>query len=150
MEYLKKKVHYDPLTGEFTRTKSGKRAGYFSGKYLHLKVGNKRFQQHRLAWFFYYGTFPDCPIDHIDGDPSNNRIANLRLATDGMNQQNSKKFVGVTVDRSLYKAQISIKGKSKTIGRFKTFEEARQAYLKTKIKNHLGCSHWTLDEFATA
>lgn len=145
MQHLKNILHYDPLTGDFTRLSTGKKAGYFSGKYLHLKVGNKRFLQHRLAWFFVYGTIPDCAIDHIDGNPSNNRIANLRLATDGVNQQNSKKFVGVTRDRNLYKAQISLKGKSKTIGRFKTFEEARQAYLQSKIENHPGCFHWALD-----
>lgn len=149
MQDLKKKIYYDPLTGEFTRLATGKKAGYFSGKYLHIKVSNTRFQQHRLAWFFYHGTFPNCAIDHIDGDPSNNRIANLRLATDGINQQNSKKFIGVTVDRNLYKAQISIKGRSRTIGRFRTFEEARQAYLQAKIANHFGCSHWNLDELAT-
>lgn len=146
MESIKQVVKYDPLTGEFTRLKSGKKAGYFSGKYLHIKVGGKRFQQHRLAWFFVYGTFPDCAIDHIDGNPANNKIENLRLSIGGINQQNSTKFVGVTIDRNLYKAQITVDGKSKTIGRYKTFEEARRAYLLSKIKNHIGCSHWTVDE----
>lgn len=142
MERVRELLDYHPESGVFFRKKTGKVAGYSSGDYLYVKAGGLRFQQHRLAWFFVYGEMPSAHIDHIDGNPKNNRINNLRLAIGGINQQNSKKFVGVTIDRGRYKSQISINGKSKTIGRFDVFEDAREAYIKAKKQYHLGCSHW--------
>ena len=43
---------------------------------------------HRLAWFYCYGKFPDFTIDHLDNDKTNNRISNLRDATNADNSQN--------------------------------------------------------------
>lgn len=43
---------------------------------------------HRIAWALHHGEWPGEFIDHIDGDGTNNRINNLRLATRSVNARN--------------------------------------------------------------
>lgn len=43
---------------------------------------------HRLAWRIHFLEWPEGSIDHIDGNPSNNRIANLRLVSAAINMKN--------------------------------------------------------------
>jgi len=38
----------------------------------------RKFLAHRLAWLMHYGKFPDFTIDHINHNPGDNRISNLR------------------------------------------------------------------------
>jgi hypothetical protein len=38
-----------------------------------------------------YGEFPEGVIDHLDGDPSNNKVENLRDVTNKVNRQNMSK-----------------------------------------------------------
>jgi len=47
---------------------------------------------HRIAWLVHYGEYPSCHIDHIDGNPGNNSISNLRLAPGNINQRNRSLF----------------------------------------------------------
>ncbi|MFX4377260.1 HNH endonuclease, partial [Acinetobacter baumannii] len=41
-----------------------------------------------MAWLYVHGVHPTGQIDHIDGDPLNNRISNLRDVSHAVNQQN--------------------------------------------------------------
>ena len=53
---------------------------------------NFRHLAHRVAWLLYYGVDPGAnEIDHIDQDPTNNRIGNLRLVSHGDNMKNQRK-----------------------------------------------------------
>lgn len=63
-----------------TATKRGYRCIRFNG-YL--------FMAHRVIWAIVHGTWPTGEIDHIDGDTSNNRIANLRHVDRVGNTRNS-------------------------------------------------------------
>jgi hypothetical protein len=88
-------LHYDPLTGEFRwKERRGvvfdKNAGSDRGDgYFSICVDGKRYLVHRLAWFYVHGLWPIHQIDHINGNPSDNRLANLREATNSQNQQNT-------------------------------------------------------------
>ena len=92
---LKEQLKYIPTTGEFIRlvtrprAPKGSVAGTINGRgYRWIRVLNKRYQAHRLAWLFYYGEWPENEIDHINNDKDDNRITNLRDVTHGENQQN--------------------------------------------------------------
>ena len=95
------------------------------------------------------GSWPDVQIDHANGDRSDNRWANLRLATQRQNNANSRVrrnsktgLRGVHLhETGLYRAYISKPGKSIThLGYFKTPEEAYAAYCQA--------AHETYGEFA--
>lgn len=86
---IRHNLSYDAKTGEITR--KGKRKGNGTVNrdgYLVYKVCGESFLAHRLAWFLYYGKFPDVELDHINRDRKDNRICNLRLADRYLNSQN--------------------------------------------------------------
>lgn len=145
---LKELLHYNPETGVFTWIKSNSpraMAGAIAGTYVKatgycaLAIDNKDYLQHRLAWLYIYGKFPEADIDHINGVPHDNRLLNLRSCTRAQNLSNMKVCTtnssgqkGVSFDktRNKWKAQISIKNWNTFIGRFNTKEEASTAYQK--------------------
>lgn len=92
---------------------------------------------HHVAWYLMYGDWPSNKlIDHIDGDPANNRLNNLRLATATQNNHNTRKrktkttsrYKGVSKVSGKWGAYINYDGRSHTIGRYATEEEAALAY----------------------
>ena len=58
--------------------------------YLHGKVLGKKYQAHRVIWKLVHGDEPP-QVDHINGDQSDNRIANLRACTNEENARNYPK-----------------------------------------------------------
>jgi hypothetical protein len=143
---LKEFLDYNPLTGQFTRkaspvknqTKPGDIAGclHVSG-YIKIKVKNKVYSAHRLAWLYMVGDWPQLEIDHIDGNKANNVWSNLRQSTRSQNQANRGKnknnrseYKGVSWHKASksWAGQVGImeNGKRKTIwkGGFKTKLEA--------------------------
>ena len=90
------------------------------------------------------GEWPSTKIDHRDGDPLNNRWANLRCATDAENSQNRKVMrdnaLGIKgVRRHRYgrfAAQITVGKKQLYLGLFDTAEEAHAAYCKASAEFH--------------
>jgi hypothetical protein len=88
---------------------------------------------HRELFGFAPGECPDTKIDHKNGNILDNRRANLRLATNQQNMQNRKMhrnntsgYVGVYYDKrgNNFRAIITIDGKHRSLGRFKTAMEA--------------------------
>lgn len=58
--------------------------GYYRGGLFGRNV-----MAHRVVWKWHHGTEPP-EIDHIDGNPSNNKIDNLRAATRQENVRNTR------------------------------------------------------------
>ena len=68
----------------------GKQAGTLrKDGYYSVRVNGSLYLAHRLIFLMHHGYLPEM-IDHIDGNPSNNLITNLREATNQQNQFNSK------------------------------------------------------------
>ena len=152
-ERLKEVLSYDPETGIFT-WKVGKRNQVYAGReagsvvklgYRMIKIDGHSYLTHRLAWLYFYGELPALDIDHRDGNPSNNKIDNIRLATDSENLQNQKRhknnssgYIRVHWDKEYKKwcANISINKKQIYLGAFDNPQDASQAYLSAKKKLH--------------
>lgn len=101
---------------------------------------NKRFHSaHRLCWLHFYGKWPSAVIDHINGDPSDNRLCNLREATVAQNQWNlRKKPIGVFWHKTNKKWTVSIKanGKLHHFGSFNSIEDASVVAIKARKELH--------------
>lgn len=112
--------------------------------YMMITVGDgKQYRAHRIAWLIVYGRWPECHIDHINGDSTDNRINNLREATNAENCRSSKRssnnqsgYKGVHFCNytKRWRASICVNGKTKKLGRFNTPEEAHEAYKAVAIK----------------
>src|SRR6185295_9199415 len=94
-------IHYDPDTGVFKwrdfRRRKKPTAGHIGPDgYLRIMYKYRMYSGAKLAWLLYYGEWPEVIIDHIDRNPSNNRINNLRKSNHSLNAYNS----GLRVDNT--------------------------------------------------
>ena len=146
---LREILEYDHETGHLTWKRRDKAAPGWNGRYAGkaaftsdsgsgYRVGaadGRKLYAHRVAWAIHYGEWPDI-IDHINGDRSDNRLANIRnvCATENarncsLKKNNQSGFHGVTWSRQFQKwrATITVNRKSIHIGLFDTSSEAMAA-----------------------
>ncbi|MBL4767874.1 MAG: HNH endonuclease [Rhodobacteraceae bacterium] len=74
--------------------RAGDEAGHVDGGRVILARFNSRIRAHKLAWYIGHGSEPPEYIDHINGDPTDNRLKNLREATHRQNMCNRRPAVG--------------------------------------------------------
>lgn len=146
---------YCPNSGVFTRkmrrgamaagTESGsiQQTGHDGYERVVVGVDGHHYKAHQLAWFYVHGVWPPTDIDHKDTNPLNNRIDNLRLATDSQNLGNSKKPCTNTSGRKgvfwhkgarKWQAGIKVDGTHIYLGLFDDLEVAHAAYLAKAIE----------------
>lgn len=90
-EELKKYLSYNDKTGIFTN-KNLKVVGHRDVRgYVYIRLNNVKYSSHRLAWLYMTGSIPKNVIDHINGIKYDNRICNLREATQAQNLLNTSK-----------------------------------------------------------
>lgn len=115
-------------------------AGYKVGR-----IFGKGYLAHRIIWCMVYGDFVKDTIDHINQDPSDNRLENLREATKSENRANSRsrlssklrlKGVYWSEKDKKYVAEIIVSGKKTRLGYFRSADEAAHEYNKAAIHFH--------------
>lgn len=156
---LRELLDYNPETGVFIwrisrqgHRKAGDTAGYRQPNgYVKITLDQHRVMAHRLAWLYVHGAWPLQHIDHINGDPADNRLANLRDVTPQTNSENERKarprknggtLLGAhwSVTWKRWKSSIITGGKSLHIGWFDTEQQAHEAYVAAKRRLHAGCT----------
>lgn len=149
-------ISYDPATGIFSwaqrpdgrfNKRVGLRAGFIvsnkrSQEYRSIKIAGKMYLEHRLAFVFMFNRWPANEVDHINGDGTDNRWANLRDATSAQNKWNQvvksssvSGLKGVSFDfrRGKFKAQIRSFGRREHLGYFNFPEDAHAAYCRRAV-----------------
>ena len=129
-----------------SRVMVGAVAGCLSVKgYRVINVDGKQYFAHRLAWLYVHGRWPVDQLDHINGVTDENRIKNLREATQSENlqnrsvQRNNKSgHPGVCWNsmRGKWQAHITIEGRHYFLGRFGRLEDAIATRVKAKSELH--------------
>jgi len=171
VEVARELLEYDPATGVLTWKPrdqkwftykdfhihwnsrwAGKTVGTLSKRgYLVFNVRNKLHTAHRTAWMLFHGEEPAGLIDHRNGDPTDNRITNLRCTSHKVNSENQReKSQGKTLPLGVFPvngsktgkvfARIIVNGRRKYLGTFEDPEEAARVYLKAKRELHEGCT----------
>jgi len=158
LQRLREVLDYEESTGVLTwrclmarNNRIGKPAGTVDKHgYICVNIDKRRYYAHRLAWLHFYGEWPTACIDHIDGNPANNSIANLRDVPHLLNMQNRRAAaskrkhdlpLGVVANASPinpFTARIRVNGAPRHLGNFPTPEAAHQAYVEAKRLHHIG------------
>lgn len=140
---LKNLFSYDPKTGLFKRRSTRKIAKPDRTGYVRIYIKPKLYLAHRLAWLYYYGEFPKINIDHINNNPNDNRIKNLRESSykeNAINIPNRSNNITGVVGVSLHKAsnkwqaRISDNKKNIALGIFDLFTDAVKARYNAEIR----------------
>lgn len=149
-------LRYDATTGLLTwlvtkgrRAKVGAVAGSVNGvkAYIRVIVDGRKYLAHRLIWLIVHGEWPQGFLDHVNGNKSDNRLINLRLASNAENLQNQTRAptsnqstgllgVGRAWRSRTYTARITVNKKTIHLGCFSTPHEAHQAYIEAKRQLH--------------
>lgn len=152
-EELKKIMFYDQKTGNFywrispsSKILPWAKVGTFDkNKYVCIVYKRHSYKAHRLAWLYVHGKWPNGEIDHINNNPSDNAITNLRDVSRKQNEENKpvhrdniSGFKGVTFDkrRKNWFARIMHNGKQHHLGSFCSPQKAHEAYKFAAINLH--------------
>lgn len=164
-EYLKECLEYDPETGRLVwkerpvchfvnevvcKRWNGKLAGKQAGSrtqkgYTTLRIARHPYLAHRVIWRIIWGAWPVEQLDHINGDKSDNRLGNLREASNAENCRNKKAhrnnklgYKGVTRGReNKFHAEIALSDRRVYLGTFSSPEAAHAAYCRA-ADNYFG------------
>lgn len=132
-------IRYEPDTGNFywikdTNSRGPSKIGQLIGGvnslgYWQIGLFGYRLLGHRLAWLLTYGCMPKF-IDHRNGKPWDNRLENLREATQAQNLANVDygPLRGIELHGRKYRVRFFWNRNRIEVGSYATLEEAKEAY----------------------
>ncbi len=139
-------LYWKNKTTKYSHVKIGDPAGYFTHGYSRITINGLTYAAHRLIYIYFNGEIPaEKEIDHIDNNPSNNKIENLRLCSTKQNMFNYKKpktntsgIKGVSWHKrdKVWNCVCSINNKSKYIGSYDNINDAKIAIEKFRELHH--------------
>lgn len=171
IEMLKALLSLDTATGKLTWVRRSadlfanpKRAECWNAKYAGVeaftadkgngyrtgRIGKRNYLGHRVVWALHHGSWPEHQIDHINGNRSDNRLANLRDVPEAENHRNVRQRVnhasgvtGVYWHKQISKwiANITVDGKTKYLGAFADKVDAANAYELAKVQHGYHANH---------
>ncbi len=141
------KIFNTKYSGRVAGTLSLRRGGR---KYLTVNLGRNHranhFLVHRIVWTILNGEMPEgMDIDHINGNGTDNRPENLRMASRSENICNTRprprkhmmpRGVYYHAHSGLYRAEIKVMGKTISLGYYKLKSIAAVVRAKAAIKHH--------------
>lgn len=160
-EYLRECFDYDPQTGitvwrarpihhfqnesyqkRFLTRCAGKQCGALSDEgRRYVSLCGVRYPLTRVLWKLMTGEEPET-VDHINGDPADDRFKNLRAATHIQNCFNRlgpktrKLPKGVRFCKNGWESAIDAYGVTHYLGRFKSQKDAEAAYKEAAERLH--------------
>ncbi len=161
--YLRECLSYDPATGallwkerprshfatdtawrSINTRHAGKPAGVISPiGYRQVRISGRLHYAHRVAWMIANGDIPDgLMIDHVNGDKTDNRLGNLRLATNSQNGHNQRQKAaralpkGISRDRGRFVGYVTANCRQHFVGRFDSLAEAQESVSKARAQLH--------------
>jgi hypothetical protein len=164
-DLVRQLLNYDQATGSLTwrerprkmfkrpneflwwnRRFAGTPAGCAGAFKISVCINEVRYMAHRLVWLYVHGDPVPALIDHMDGNPHNNQINNLRAATKSQNMVNSARqknntsgYRGVQKapnQKTGFAAHIRANGRYHYLGAFATIEDAAKARREAEDKLH--------------
>ena len=111
--------------------------------YIRIGIAKKYYMAHRLIWLYHRGWLPEA-LDHKNGNPSDNRMSNLRPATQTQNRWNSRRRISTTTNikgvyrrpSGHYEAHICADYKRIHLGTFKAKKDAIRAVAQARKDLH--------------
>ena len=146
---------YEPDTGRLRRVGGVKDYPWrdigSKRQYMATTFRGRTYYAHHLVWLWHHTQAPNGMLDHVDRDPRNNRIENLRECTNAQNQYNGARkrnnksgFKGVAFCkgyRKPWRARIVVAKSVVELGHYDTPEEAAAAYAEGAAR-YAGAFAW--------
>lgn len=155
---IKSQLQYNSETGVILWKESGKGrrkdliAGCVKRKkdntWRRIVLDGQEYTSGQIAWTIKTGKFPDFIIDHMDGDPLNDKWENLRRGDRCVDQRNLKKnrrnstgVTGVRLNKGYFLAFIGNGSEQEYLGCSKDFFEACCLRKSAEIKYNYSPRH---------
>lgn len=107
-----------------------------------FRINHKQYLESHLVWLWHHHRLPKADLEHLDGDPLNSAIDNLREYDHRQRVParitNKSGFPGISWDKSRqrWRAEICVNKRTINLGRFAELEEAVAARKAAEKEHH--------------